>query len=309
MASLPTLAWEIEGVGTFKFEPLTEKVFVMHGPKESPNWINMGFINNPSFIESKNGIIMIDPSGTYQAGLKILEEVAKITPKPILAVFNTHIHADHWFANHAIKEAYPKVTIYGHSKMITQAKGEKGRYWLSLMSKLTEGRSDGTKIIPPDQAVDEGEILIIDGQSFRIHQQGIAHTDTDILIEHIESKTIFLGDNSFNHRFGQFDDSSNMHGNIASLQYVKTLNLVHFVPGHGDSGSASIALIPFLNYLEKIQKGVALGFEEGLEDYEIKEKLLPEFTQYAQWSGFDENFGKHINKMYLEHEELDMATE
>jgi glyoxylase-like metal-dependent hydrolase (beta-lactamase superfamily II) len=35
----------------------------------------------------------------------------KITNKPIVAVFNTHVHGDHWLGNQAIVERYPAVKI------------------------------------------------------------------------------------------------------------------------------------------------------------------------------------------------------
>jgi ribonuclease BN (tRNA processing enzyme) len=45
----------------------------------------------------------------------------KITNKPIVAVFNTHVHGDHWLGNQAIVERYPAVKIYAHPNMIEQA--------------------------------------------------------------------------------------------------------------------------------------------------------------------------------------------
>ena len=54
---------------------------------------------------------------------------------------------------------------------------------------------------------------------------GKAHSDTDIMIEHVESRTLFLGDNGFNKRMGRFDNSSSMHGNITALEQVKPLDI------------------------------------------------------------------------------------
>ena len=58
--------------------------------------------------------------------------------------------------------------------------------------------------------------------------------------------------------------------------------------------------MPYLNYLRQLEKVVAEGLEAELEDYEIKEKVLPQFAYISDWSEFDVQFGPNLNKMYLE---------
>jgi len=303
----PTVAsaWTLKDVGTFKFEPLAKNVYVMHGPREEPNVKNIGFMNNPAFIISSNGLIIIDPGSTLQVGEHVLTEIRKISKKPVLAVFNSHIHGDHWLGNQAIKNAFPNVKIYGHPKMITQANGANGADWVDRMDRLTNGLSKGTKVVAPTLAIDNGALIKVDGQSFRIHHLSSAHTDTDIMIEHIDSKTLFLGDNSFYKRLGRFDGSSDMHGNIKALHFALDLKIQHYVPGHGQSGAAEIAVQPFLTYLEKLRDDVSKGYRAEKPDYQIKKEILADFAAYKDWAGFNSNFGKHVNKMYLEIEELE----
>ena len=293
-------AWEIEGLGSYQFEQLKSGAYVMHGPLGEPGKTNQGFMNNPGFIVSDNGIIVVDSGSTYQVGKQILKEIEKISDKPVIAVFNTHIHGDHWLGNHAFQEKYPDVKIYAHPAMIEQASGEGGQEWLGRMSRMTEGLSDDTKVVVPEFAVDNSEVIEVDGQHFRIHAFVPAHTNTDIMIEHIESKTLFLGDNSFVGRIGRFDSSASMLGNIKALNYATKLPMVSFIPGHGQSGTSDIAIKPYLDYLNQVKVVVEEGFEEELEDFEIKDKVIGQFAYYQSWVGFDVNFGKHINSMYLE---------
>ena len=186
------------------------------------------------------------------------------------------------------------------AEMIEQAGGEGGHEWLGRMSRMTEGLSDDTKIVVPKFAVDDTEIIEVDGQHFRIHVFVPAHTNTDIMIEHIESKTLFLGDNCFEGRIGRFDESASMLGNIKALTYATELSMTSYIPGHGQSGTSDISIKPYLDYLNKVKAVVEAGFEEDLEDFEIKDKASDQFVPYQSWVGFDANFGKHINSMYLE---------
>ncbi len=295
-------AWEIPTIGNFQFDTVAQDVHVMHGPNEEPSAANQGFMNNPAIVESENGVILIDPGSSYHVGKQVIAEIRKVTDKPIITVFNTHIHGDHWLGNHAISEAFPDATIYAHPKMIARA-ADQGLNWLDIMSRLTEGLSSDTKLVIPTRALVNADTIDIDGLSFRIHTALPTHTNTDIMIEHVNSKTVFLGDNCFRDRFGQFDDSSSISGNIKALQQMLDLGARQFVPGHGESGSAIEVVEPYLTYLQTLEEVVSRGFEEDLQGYEIKQENISRFDQYQNWGGFSTYVGKHIDKMYLEVEE------
>jgi len=299
LLSFSAHAWNLP-VGDFKFVAVTDNVYVMHGPLTPPNRDNRGFMNNPAVIESETGLILIDPGSSLLVGDKILEEVAKISTKPVLAVFNSHIHGDHWLGNQAVKRAYPEIDIYAHAKTIAQSQASEGASWLQLMLQLTGDFSRGTEIVPANQPVKHDDRIIIDGEEFIIHSLLPSHTDTDIMIEHVGSRTIFMGDNCFNLRMGRYDNSSSIIGTIAAMEYVAARNFDNVVPGHGPSGGIEEVIMPYLNYLRKLEKVVKEGLEAELEDYEIKAKVLPQFAYMKHWSEFDVQFGLNLNKMYLE---------
>ena len=280
----------------------------MHGPLGEPSVQNYGFMNNPGIIVGKQGVIVVDPGSTLQVGNKVLKEIEKISKKPIVAVFNTHVHGDHWLGNQAIVAKYPNVKIYAHPKMIAHAKDGESELWLGIMNTLTEGLSKDTIAVYPTDATSHLQKIVVAGETFIVHNDitGEAHTDNDIMIEHVSSKTLFLGDNDLMKRFGRFDGSSSMHGNIAALKYATDLNLGHYVPGHGPSGDADAAVKPFLDYLIVIQEESKKGYEEDLADYEIKPFAHKRLADYHHWNGYEEQLGKHINKMLLEIESLDI---
>jgi glyoxylase-like metal-dependent hydrolase (beta-lactamase superfamily II) len=297
--SLAVQAWDLP-VGNFEFEAVADKVYVMHGPRSQPNPDNQGFMNNPGLIVGNSGLILIDPGSSLQVGNKILQEVARVSDKPVIAVFNSHIHGDHWLGNQSVRQMYPDTDIYAHARTIRQAQGSEGASWLNLMSRLTEGQTEGTEIVTANKAAQHGDLIVVDGEEFRIHSLLPSHTDTDIMIEHVGSGTIFTGDNCFNLRLGRFDDSSSISGTIASLEYLAEQNFALVVPGHGPSGSPQDTLMPYLDYLRALREAVAAGLDDELEDYEIKQRILPDFAYLADWSEFDSLFGRNVNKMFLE---------
>lgn len=299
LLSFSAYAWNLP-VGDFEFVEVDDNVYVMHGPLAQPNEQNRGFMNNPAVIVGKTGLILIDPGSSLPVGDRVLEEVAKISAKPVFAVFNSHIHGDHWLGNQAVKRAYPEIDIYAHAKTIAQSQASEGITWLDLMFQRTGGFTRETEIVPANKTVKHDDRIVIDGEEFIVHSLLPSHTDTDIMIEHVGSRTIFMGDNCFNLRMGRFDNSGSIVGTIAALEYIAQRNFAHVVPGHGPSGNNESIIVPYLNYLRKLKKVVAEGLEEELEDYEIKEKVLPQFAFISHWSEFDTQFGPNLNKMYLE---------
>jgi glyoxylase-like metal-dependent hydrolase (beta-lactamase superfamily II) len=300
-------AWTIEGYGDYKFEAINENVYVIHGPLDEPSAANKGFMNNPGMVIGADGVIVIDPGGSYQTGKRVVGEVAKITDKPIVAVFNTHVHGDHWLGNQAIIEQYPDAIIYAHPQMIAEAKESEAEFWIDLIERLTEGASKGTVAAYPTDTTSHLQIINIGSEQFRIHNPTAkAHTTTDIMIEHVGSKTLFTGDNDMINRLGGFGGTSNMHSNIKLLRYVINLKMNQYVPGHGLSGNADNAVKPYLDYLLILQEEAQKGYAEDLADYEIRPAILKRLTEYKDWHSLDSNLGMHINRMLSEVEELDL---
>ncbi len=301
-----TQAWVIDGLGDYKFEKLNNSVHVMHGPLENPGEQNYGFINNPAFIEGDNGLIVIDPSSSKFSGDNILTEIETITTKPVVAVINTHVHGDHWLGNHAIKDKYPNAKFYAHMNMIREAEFGEAERWAQVFNNVSP-KFKGTIPVIPKYSINHKDVLNIEGQKFVIHSPlPSSHSSSDIMIEHTNSKTLFAGDNAFNARMGQFDGQSNMLDNIKILKYAKSLNMDAYVPGHGPSGTVDTAIDLYLNYLVIIEQESRKGYEEDLADYEIKPFANKRLSDYYNWSGYDEQLGKHINKMLLEIEALDL---
>lgn len=296
--------------GAFKFEQFNDNVYIMHGPVVSPNKENQGFMNNPAVIESENGLIIVDPGGNYNVGKKILSEIEKVSKKPIIAVFNTHKHGDHWFANKAILEKYPNIDIYAHPNMIKASKEGEADVWYGILSRTT-GNLDGTKDFAfPSKPLIDGQKIEIDGQKFIIQHPQDAHTDTDIVIAHMNSMTLFLGDNLMKGRLGSFDESSSILGNIELLENIKSeTDFKLYVPGHGKSGKKDETVDLFLNYLKVLEEEGKKAYDNEKESYEVKDEVIEKLPWMKDWDAFEKNMPTHLNKIMLEIEEMELLKE
>lgn len=286
----------------------TQKVaansYVITGPTEQPTAANQGFMNNPGFIVTEVGVVVVDPGSSYAIGKALLERIHEVTDKPVTHVFNSHVHGDHWLGNHAIFEAYPKVQIFAHPKMIEEAKAGTAQQWLDLLEKLTEGASKGTEAIIPSIALKDGQVVKVGEQDFKIHLSEWAHTKTDAMIEVVNEKLLFTGDNVTFNRIPRMDDGS-FRGNIAAVDKMLELPFEVIVPGHGPTGGRDEVLKPYRDYLQTVYSEASVLLEKGLEDFEMKDKILTKLGAYQDWAGFEEELGKHISLAVLEAEQAE----
>ena len=279
-------------------DKIGEEAWVIHGPLGMPSVKNQGFMNNPGIVFTDKGVVIIDPGSSLQSGEMVLRAVGKLTKKPVMAVFNTHIHGDHWLGNQAIKAAYPNVKIYGHPKMIQAIKDGEGDSWVSLMDKMTDGATIGTNVTPPANAVNHGDELIIGNKHFKIHHHGHCHTHTDIMIEVVEDKIVFLGDNVLADRIPRMSDG-NFKGAMHAIDEVIKIDATVWVPGHGKTNGKSM-LKDFHNYLSSIYATAKKAFDDDLDSSDVKALLLKETSNYKSWSGYDDEIGKHGTQAYME---------
>ena len=296
--------WHLGTYGEFYFKKMNQNVFVMHGVGENPNDENMHFVHNVVLIEARNGLIVIDP-GSYVIGHHVLEQIKQVSSKPIIAIFNTHDHDDHWFANAIFKDVYPKAKIYAHTLMKSAAKElYGGRYrhrgfTFDLAKKITFA----------DITVEGGETINIDSEKFFIQHPKNAHTNNDIAITHLNSNTIVMGDLLFENTLAHFGLNASIYGNIEFLKKInKQKEYALYIPGHGLSGNKKKTLLPYLNFMNIIQDEVEKSFNNKTEfsDFKKVKKMIIARLAWNDITGFSYTFlDGYISALYAEVEDRD----
>ena len=287
-----------EEVRDYPLSKVAPHTYVIHGPLGYPSVENQGFMNNPGFVITHDGVVVIDPGSSLQAGRMLLKQMRTVTKLPVTHVFNTHVHGDHWLGNHAIIEAYPKAKIFGHPEMILKIKDGADMEWLSLMEKSTEGFTRGTRSFPPNMATADNAEHKIGGMKFRIYAPEKAHSHTDIMIEAVDDSVIFTGDNVLNQTIARMEDAT-FAGSIVACEKIAAVKAKHYVPGHGPSGDAKI-VSDYRNYLAILFATVKQQYDLGKADFEMKAGVVEKLKSYQGWNRFELEVGKHISLAVLE---------
>ena len=284
----------------YSFEQLTNNIHVVHGTQALPSLKTRGFMNNPAIITTKKGIIVIDPGSSEEIGKQLLEKIKTISDKPVIAVFNTHVHGDHWLGNHGIRSVYPHVPIYAHQRMIERVKEGEGEQWIKLFMGMTKKAIANTKVVAPNIGLKGGETLKLDGTTLKIHHTGHAHSDGDIMIEVVDDKGLFFGDIVAAKRVPNSDvpQDASFKGTINAIKLMLKGPSTLYIPGHGLSGGREVPEAS-LRFLVKLRESVTRYYNQGLSDFEMKEKVIKDLSEFKDWHNFKE-MGRVIAYVYQE---------
>ena len=282
-------------------EKVGADTYVIHGPQGLPSVANQSFMNNPAWIITNDGVVVIDPGSSVQVGRMVVAQLRKTTKKPVTHVFNTHVHGDHWLGNQAILEAWPKATIIAHPDMIKQAKDGAAEFWVKLMSDMTEGYTDGTRAEIPTVEAADGQEFKIGGKTFRIHSSDDAHSKTDLMIEIVEDRILFTGDNVLNRQVMNMRDGT-FKGIMRANERALALNAKQYVPGHGKTGDRKL-VEEQKAYFDTLMSEVRRMYDEGMSDFEMKPVIAEKLKAYEDWAEWDTNLGPQISMAILEIEQ------
>lgn len=276
-------------------------IWVIHGPQGLPSVENQSFMNNPAWIVTQGGVVVIDPGSSVQVGRMVVAQIKKTTQLPVTHVFNTHVHGDHWLGNHAIVDAWPKATMIAHPDMIQRAKEGADKLWLQIMSDMTKGYTDGTRPEIPTVEAADGQEFKIGGKTFRIHSSTHGHSKTDLMIELVEDRILFTGDNVLNRQVMNMRDAS-FKGVMQETDRALALNVKTYVPGHGKTGGRDFV------EAQKAWFGIFMPevrrlYDEGKSDYEMKPVIAEKLKAYENWAEWDTNLGQQISLAILEIEQ------
>jgi glyoxylase-like metal-dependent hydrolase (beta-lactamase superfamily II) len=283
---------------------LSPHVWMVYAPDGFPTPENRGMMSNVIFVVTSAGVVILDSGSSLQIGQMVIRMIQRVTPLPVVAVFNSHFHGDHWLGNHAFVQAYgEQLPIFALPHTQEMIRGFEGSTWLSLMQKWTNQSTAGTKVVAPNRTVQSGQSFKFGDVTLKMHFYGRAHTASDLCVEVVEDKVTAIGDIAMANRIANIDDGSY----LGTFKYYGALRAAAgeqlWVPGHGLGGRD--ILQTYGAFLAGIWEPCLKAVKEGLSQADAKAMVLrdPRVAARAKtMQGFDGNIGKYVSLAYLEAE-------
>lgn len=205
--------------------------------------------------------------------------IAKITPKPVKFILNTHWHGDHTGGNENFGKA---------GALIVAHENVRKRMGVEQFIEAFNMR------VPPSPALALPVVTFAGAVTFHLNGDEIraihvpnAHTDGDVIVHFLGSDVIHMGDVYWAGMYPFIDTSSggSVEGMISAVDKVLAIatDRTHIIPGHGPLSNKA----ELLAYRDMLA-GVSGRIKEMVRDG----RKLEEITAANLTAPYDERFGK-----------------
>ena len=204
--------------------------FMVHQLKPNVYWVEGGGGNSGVIVGDK-GVIVIDAKTSAAGGKELIQDVAKITPKPIVAVIETHSDGDHV---NGLASFPTGLRIIAHEN-------DKKEQELALAS----GGNNAflADHLPTEVVTKAKEDVTIEGVKLQLMHWAPAHTSGDLVIYLPKEKIVFGGDIlALNQPTAliHLEKHGSSAGWITSMKGMIALDSNVYVPGHGDVATKAV---------------------------------------------------------------------
>ena len=279
---------------------------------------------NAAIIILGDAVLVVDTHSKPSAARALIEQIKKLTPKPVKFVVNTHFHWDHYQGNQAYPSSWPagveiisseatrenieRIGIPRVKNEIVTTPQEIANLKKDLEKASTAEQKSAIQenirqaeayfaelksmqVTLPTMTFDRSLILRRAGRTVEILSLGRAHTDGDVFVFLPNEKVIVTGDAL--HGWTPFMGDSYPYDWIQTLDTAEKLDFNSVLGGHGDVMHGKLRFELWKSYFRDLMDRTAAGYAEGATPDEAR-KTVADFLVKKYADKFDPNFPKSV---------------
>ena len=279
---------------------------------------------NAAIIILGDAVLVVDTHSKPSAARALIEQIKKLTPKPVKFVVNTHFHWDHYQGNEAYPSSWPAGVEIISSEATRQniqrlgiprikneivtmpqeianlktalEKAPTADQKAAIQENLRQaeayfGELKLMQITLPTMTFDRSLILRRGSRTVEILWLGRAHTDGDVFVFLPNEKVIVTGDAL--HGWTPFMGDSYPYEWIQTLDAAEKLDFHSVLGGHGDVMHGKLRFELWKQYFQDLMDRTAAVYAEGASLEEAK-KSVADFLTKKYAAQFDPNFPKSV---------------
>ena len=245
-------------------------------------WMLTGAGGNMGLAAGEDAVFLIDDQYAPLTE-RISAAIAKITPKPVSFVLNTHWHGDHTGGNENLGKQ--GVLVFAHENVRKRMSTE--QFIEFSGSKVPPSPKGALPVVTFAQSVS----FHLNGEEIRAFHVPRAHTDGDVMVHFPASDVIHMGDVYWSGMYPFIDTSSGgtIDGTIAACDRALAIatDRTRIIPGHGPLSNRA-ELQAYRDMLATIASRIKKLLGEG--------RKLEEIVDADVSADFDERWGQRFIK-------------
>lgn len=186
---------------------------------------------NAGIIIGKDGIVVIDTLVSAKEAKRFIEDIRKVSDKPIKYVVNTHYHLDHTFGNAEFEKLGAIIISHVNDDQNLRKNGETALKNAKGYG-LSESDMEGTVIAFPVLTFNDRMGLDMGDQKIELIYTGSSHTNGSIIVYLPDKKILFAGDILFTN-YHPFMAEGDIKSWSKVLDYIGKMDIAAIIPGHG----------------------------------------------------------------------------
>jgi glyoxylase-like metal-dependent hydrolase (beta-lactamase superfamily II) len=240
------------------------------------------FLVNSFIIETGHGLVLVDTQFLRSSALQ-LRDTIRAFDKPLLAIFITHPHPDHFNGTAEIAREWPGLPIYATQStidVILATQADKVAAWTPVY-----GDDYPRETVLPNTPIVSGQSIFVDGLELRFDDLGEGES-ADVTVIHLPQSDQLIASDLLYHRVHPWLAEGRTQQWLNQLEIVRERypTATAVFPGHGEAADLN-ALVQQAEYLtvfrDWVREGVAdLTLPTPDEKSSIVRKLLQRYPDY-----------------------------
>jgi glyoxylase-like metal-dependent hydrolase (beta-lactamase superfamily II) len=248
-----------------------------------------GFTTVSLFVVGNDGVLVADGQGSPDATRTMLDEIRKITPKPVKWYIVGSDHGDHTAGNSVL----PKdVTYIIHPNSLAQMKRDAGNPKRSPTAPPV--------VVPPTAMSGDRQVIDVGGIEVHALFLGRAHTGGDLMVYLPAMRILFMSEAYLNRVFPAMRSAYPTEW-VDVIGKALAMNVERYIPGHGfieDARTSREELVEFQKALQSVIAEVRRLHGQGLSTDAAAAQA--KWGPYADWFLSEQQGPIAVRKIYEE---------
>ncbi len=268
-----------------EIQPVTDGVWALVGEMAQRSPENLA--DNATFgvVETPDGVLLIDPGGSWKGAEAIDRAIARITDKPVRYVIDTGGQDHRWLGNGYWKAKGATVIASAAAVEDQRARAD---LQLAALDRFLGAAADGTEPVHADIVFEDRYAFEFGGLTVEVVHPGPAHTPGDSFVWIAQKDAVFAGDIVYVERLLGIGPQSSIGGWPRAFEAVAALEPAHVTPGHGHAVPLERARADTYDYLMNLRARIGALIDAGggiLEAPKVDQSAFAHLLQFESLAG------------------------